>query len=292
MTMTSIKKWFSIFGSSAAKWWNDDPFRQSAVIAYYAIFSIPVLLVIAIDLGGIAFGQSAVRDMVTDAITGTFGHDNALQIQDMLAKSTEYKNTIVAKVLGITTLVLGATGVFLEMQKSLNYIWEAKPPEKAGIWYFIKTRLLSFGLIVSIGFLLAVSLIITSVLSAFSGWIGKEFSIVAVYLLHLINIIFSLCLVTVLFASMFKALPDTRVNWKHIWPGAFVTSVLFVLGKYGLGFYFMKFQPASIYGTAASVVLLLLWVSYSCMIVLLGAEFTRQYSHFKESEDFLKGSGT
>jgi len=287
MKKTGIKEWLSILRSTTKRWWDKDPFRQSAVIAYYAIFSIPVMLVIAIDLGGIAFGQTEVRNEISAAITDSFGHDTAVEIQNMLIKSIQHKSTIVAEIIGVITLIFGATGVFLELQISLNSIWDAHPPVKQGFGYFIKNRLLSFGLIVSIGFLLAISLIITSLLTIFSGWISQQFSIIAVYLLHVINFSFSLFAISFLFACMFKVLPDTKVNWKHMWPGAILTALLFVLGKYALGYYFVRFQPASIYGTAGSIVLLLLWVSYSCIIVLFGAEFTRHYSYYKDSGEFL-----
>jgi membrane protein len=278
-----IKQLFSIVGRTFRNWWNSDPFRQSSVIAFYAIFSMPVLLVIIIDLAGIAFGQVAVRNQVITAITDSFGQDTALQIQDILIKTTQHKSSVIATVLGVITLVFGATGVFLELQNCLNNIWQVKPKPDQGFIYLIMSRLLSFGLLITIGFLMAISLIITALLTAFSRWIGVQFSIVAVYLLHSINILFSLTMITILFALMFKVLPETKISWRHLWPGAVLTSFLFILGKYALGYYFVQFQPASIYGAAGSIVLVLLWVSYSCIIVLFGAEFTRQFSYYKEN---------
>jgi membrane protein len=273
-----FKEFSSLLKNTTKVWWNNDPFHQSAVIAYYAIFSIPVLLVIIIHLAGIAFGDAAVSGKVVDSISDMLGQDAATQIQNTLVKAIQIKNSLLATIVGIATLAFGATGVFVELQKSFNQIWQVQPKANQGFLKVILDRLLSFGLIISIGFLLAVSLVITSILTAISGWIGREFSIVAVYIVHGINVLFSMCLITTLFAIMFKFLPDVKTKWGHIWLGALLTAIFFIGGKYALEYYFVQFQPASIYGAAGTIVLLLLWVSYSCIIVLFGAEFTKQVS--------------
>jgi membrane protein len=278
MKRLTFKDWLSIFKDTFKKWWDSDPFRQSAIIAYYAIFSIPVLLVIIIYLAGIAFGDAAVSGRVANAISDTLGQDTALQIQNLLVKTIQTKNSLLATILGISTLAFGATGVFIELQKSLNLIWQVKHAQSGTFIKSLKDRLLSFSMIASIGFLLAVSFVITTLLTVLSGWIGEHYSTIAVYVLHGINIIFSLFVISVLFAFIFKVLPDTKTYWRPIWPGAILTAILFIIGKYALEYYFVKFQPASIYGAAGSIVLILLWVSYSCMILFFGAEFTKQFS--------------
>jgi len=284
MKKLRLKDWLRILKSTFLKWWSVDPFRQSAVIAYYAIFSLPALLVIAIYLAGAAFGEDAVNGKVADSISSVLGHESAVQIQDMLVKASHLQNSLLTAIVGVITLLFGATGVFIELQKSLNFIWEVKPKAGQGIVKMLKDRLFSFGLVVSIGFLLTISLIITSLLTYLSGWITVRFSLLATFLIHAISLVLSLTTISSLFALMFKVLPDVKTQWRYIWPGAILTGMLFLLGKFALGFYFGKFHPASIYGAAGTIVLVLLWVSYSCMILFYGAEFTKQFSQKLEGE--------
>ncbi len=284
MKKLKIKDWLTILKNTLKTWWNGDPFRQSAVIAFYAVFSLPVLLVIVFYLAGIIFGNVAGNGKVAAAISGTLGGAAAKQIEDMIVNVNLSKNTLFATIAGILTLIFTATGVFIELQKSLNIIWHIQPAKiKRGLLKFLKDRLFSFGLVASIGFLLAISLVLTTVLTAISGWISQRFSYLTIYLLHAFDVLFSLSMISVLFALMFKVLPDIHITWKSILPGAILTAFLFIIGKYALGVYFVTFQPASMYGAAGSIVLILLWVSYSCMIVLFGAEFTKQYSISKSS---------
>jgi membrane protein len=278
MTRLSFRDWLGLFKSTFTKWWSDDPFRQSAVIAFYAIFSLPALLIIIIYLAGLAFGDAAVNGKIADAISGAMGRDTALQVQDMIAKSGTSKHSLLASLVGIFTILFGATGVFTELQKSLNYIWEVKPKPNQPFTKVLRDKLFSFGLILTIGFLLLVSLVLTALLSAFGDWISIHLHMPATYLLHLLNESVSFAMITVLFTLMFKVLPDVITKWRSLWIGAMLTSFLFILGKYGLGLYFGKFQPASAYGAAGSIILILLWVSYSCMILFFGAEFTKQYA--------------
>jgi membrane protein len=280
--MSRIKKltkdlWI-ITKKSALAWKEADPFRQSAVVAYYAIFSMPALLVIIIACAGLVFGQEAVRGQIANQIGGIMGKDTATQIQDMIAKASNHKNTIWATIISIGTLILGCTGVFQELQVSLNQIWEVKVVAKKKWLKAIKDRLFSFGLILSIGFLLLVSLILTTVLAAFSTWIKGHLPNFILIAFHAIDFSLSFGIVTVLFALMFKILPDAKVQWRNVWIGAIATALLFILGKFCLGIYFGKTQPASAYGAAGSVILVMLWVSYSCMIVFFGAEFTKQFT--------------
>jgi membrane protein len=264
----------------AFKGWNEkDPFRESAVIAYYAIFSLPGLLVLVITLGGYVFGRDSVSGHLHNQISGAMGNDTADQIQEMMNKANSRKGSIWATIIGIITILVGATGVFVQLQKSLNIIWEVKAkPSKSGIWTFLKARLFSFGLILSIAFLLLVSLVITSILAAMSKWMESHWPAYIMFLFQTANFVVSLSIISVLFALMFKLLPDAKIKWRYVWVGAFLTGLLFEIGKFGLGLYFGKAEPGAGYGAAGSVILILLWVSYSSMIVFYGAEFTKAFA--------------
>ena len=280
--MAKIKGFFkdlwTITKNSAIAWSKADPFRQSAVVAYYAIFSMPGLLVILIAGAGFFFGEKAVQGEISSQISTVMGKDTSLQIQNMIVRATNHKNNALAAIISIGTLILGCTGVFEELQVSLNQIWEVKVVAKKQWLKSIKDRLFSFGLIISIGFLLLVSLAMTAMLAALSGWIKNHLPGFALFFFHIIDFGLSFGVITVLFALMFKILPDVKIHWKNVWIGAVVTSLLFILGEFGLGIYFGKTQPASAYGAAGSIILVMLWVSYSCMIVFFGAEFTKQFT--------------
>jgi membrane protein len=264
---------------STFKSWNDkDPFRQSAVIAYYAIFSIPGLLVLIIAITGYFFGKDAVNENIINQISSTMGTDTATSIKEMLLKANTSKSSVIGSIVSIGVLLVGATGVFVELQKSLNDIWNVKPIKQNGLWLIIKARLFSFGLIVAIAFLLLVSLVISTGLTALSDIIKAYTSDFTVVIFNIINFIFSLAVISLLFAMMFKILPDAKIEWKHVWFGSLLTGLLFTIGKTALAFYFGTTNPASVYGAAGSVILMLLWVSYSSMILFFGAEFTAAYA--------------
>lgn len=261
------------------KWWDRDPFREGAIIAYYAIFSLPGLLVLVLVLAGYFFGEEAVSGSLNKQISGAIGTDSAETVQTMIKSSMQNKDSIWASILGIITIILGATAVFAQFQKSINNIWEVEPStEKSGIWLFLKSRLFSFGLIITIAFLLLISLILSSLLSAFSTWIAESWSESLLVVFVVFDAVLSIGIVTVLFAMMFRILPDAKIKWRSVWIGAFITAVLFAIGKYALGLYFGKADPASGYGAAGTIILILLWANYSSMIVFYGAEFTKVYS--------------
>ncbi|HLN73844.1 MAG: YihY/virulence factor BrkB family protein [Methylococcaceae bacterium] len=261
------------------KWWDRDPFREGAIIAYYAIFSLPGLLVLVLVLAGYFFGQEAISGSLNKQISGAIGTDSAEMVQTMIKSSMKNKDSLWASIIGIATIILGATAVFAQFQKSINNIWEVEPStEKSGIWLFLKSRLFSFGLIITIAFLLLISLVLSSLLSAFSKWIAESWSESLLVLFVVFDAVLSLGIVTVLFAMMFRILPDAKIKWRSVWIGAFITAVLFAIGKYALGLYFGKADPASGYGAAGTIILILLWANYSSMIVFYGAEFTKVYS--------------
>jgi membrane protein len=282
MIRLSFKNIFRIFKTAFKEWNSKDPFRESAVIAYYSIFSLPGLLVVIITLAGAVFGHDVINEHITAQVTSTMGEETAKQIQNIIITASETKKTIWATILGVVTILIGATGVFSQFQKSLNIIWEVKAdPNKSGIWKLIRVRLFSFGLVIAIAFILIVSLVVSTTLAALEGWLFSRFSDTFVVLLTILNFIISLLILSFLFALMFKFFPDAKIAWKNVWIGSLVTALLFEIGKFGLSLYFGKANPGTGYGAAGSIILILLWVSYSSMIVFYGAEFTRAYSNRK-----------
>lgn len=265
----------------AFKEWNDkDPFRESAVIAYYAIFSLPGLFVLIFSVAGMFLSNESIKQRVLDEISSSIDSDSAVQIQEIIQKqqNSTRGTTTWGAIVGIITLLLGATGVFAQFQKSLNIIWDVEPDtSKSGILRLLRVRFFSFCIIVAIAFLLMVTMIISTILSAFGDWLAKQFSESLVFTIKILDYIISLGVLTFLFALMLKFFPDARVKWKYVWLGSFITALLFTLGKFGLSIYFAKANPASAFGAAGSIILILLWVSYSSMIVLFGAEFTHQH---------------
>jgi membrane protein len=273
-----IKHLGKIFQATFNEWYRKDPFRESAVIAYYAIFSIPGLLVLIVTIAGYFFGKETVNQNIIAQISGTMGADIANQIKEMLLKESKAEATIWRSIIGITTILVGATGVFVELQKTFNLIWQVKVAPKTGIVAILKARLFSFGLILGIAFLLTISLVVSTALAAMSNWIKVDTSPFMITAFQIFNFIMSLAVISTLFGLMFKILPDAKIEWKHVWLGSIVTGLLFTIGKTALAFYFGKAEPASVYGAAGSIILMLLWVSYSSMIMFFGAEFTAAYA--------------
>lgn len=272
MTVTKfkIRNFFKIAGKAFVSWRKKDPFRQSAVIAYYAIFSIPGLLILLISIAGYFFGQDQVSSHLMAQISSTLGAETADQVQTMIQKTTRVNISIWASIIGVITIFIGASGVFNELQKSLNTIWEVKPiAKRSKIVKLLISRLFSFGLIISMAFILMISLVVSAFLAAFGDWISGRFSESALIVLQVLTFITSTAILSFLFALMFKYLPDAKIKWNHVWIGALVTALLFELGKTLLEIYFCKTNPADGYGSGGSVILILLWVSYSSLIVFL-----------------------
>lgn len=269
---------FSLLKETYKEWNEDDPFRQSAVIAYYTIFSLPGLLMIVVSIAGKMYGQKAVQGELSNQISSAIGPDAAQGIETMIANAQASGSGTIATIIGIATLIFGATGVFVQMQNTLNIIWEVKPTEEGGVKKLLLDRVTSFGIILAIGFLLLVSLLLTAVLSTLSGYIEENLPDFLLYVFYVVEFAVSIGIITLLFAMIYKVLPDVEIPWKAVWVGAFVTAVLFVIGKFALGIYFGNADPASAYGTAGSVILILLWTSYSSLILFFGAEFTQVYA--------------
>lgn len=273
----SLKEVFYLFKETAHNWNEHDPWRMSAVIAYYAIFSLPGLLIITISVAGYFFGDQKVGNEIYQIVNEQMGKDAAKQVQTIIQQATSEDKSTLFTLIGIGSLLFGATGVFYHVKQSLNTMWEVEArPEKAWL-KLIKDRVFSFGMVLIIGFLMLMSLITSSLLTMLSGYLSNIFPEYSPLFFQLINLIISLAFITVLFALMFVVLPDAKVRWRDVWVGAFVTAVLFVIGKTLISLYLGNSDPGSAYGAAGSMVLILLWVSYTSLILFYGAEFTQTY---------------
>jgi membrane protein len=263
---------------TVVRWTEDKASALAAALAYYSLFSLAPLVLIAVAVAGLVFGQQAAEGELYTQLAGLIGDASAKALQGIVANMHQQKSGgVVATIVGLATLFFGATGVFAQLQDSMNTIWKAKPPSTNGIVEFLRVRLLSFSMVLGIGFLLLVSLVLSAVLAAVGEYLGS-FVPGGAAVGQALNATVSLVVVTVLFAMIYKLLPDTYVAWRDVWLGALVTSLLFTIGKFAIGVYLGKASVASSYGAAGSVVILLLWVYYSSMILYLGAEFTHVYS--------------
>jgi membrane protein len=276
----SIRAFFKIAASAGKRWWDKDPFMQSAVIAYYAIFSMPGLIVIIISVGSVFFKDDVLTSQLHRQISSIMGDETARQVQEMILSISHTQKSVFSTTVGIITVLVGATGVFVELQKALNLIWEVKAKPQRPVLFVLRTRLFSFGLILSVGFLLLISLTLTTLVAVMGDWVRNHWPDVVLVIFYVLNFIISFGVVMFLFALLFKLLPDAKIKWKHLWWGSILTAFLFVLGKSIIGFYLSKTDPGSAYGAAGSIVLILLWVSYSSMILFYGAEFTRAYADY------------
>lgn len=269
---------FSLLKDTYLEWNEDEPFRQSAVIAYYSIFSLPALLIIIVNVVGLVLGEEAVQGQISTQISDLVGAEAAKQVEEMIANVSQQGNNVIGIIIGIGTLLFGATGVFYQLQQSLNKVWEVELKPNAGYAKLALDRATSLGVILAIGFLLLVSLALTAVLTALGGWIERQLPSFMLYLFQAVNFLVSFGVVTLLFALIYKVLPDVSISWRAVWIGAAVTALLFTIGKSAIGFYFGTSNPASAFGAAGSVILILLWVNYSALIFLFGAEFTQVYA--------------
>jgi membrane protein len=260
---------------------DDDCQTMAAALAYYTVFSLPPLLVILISVAGFVFGAQTVETAIRQQVSGLIGQGAADQVGTMAQHAGQKTSAgLIGAVIGTAALLLGATTAFAQIQASLNRVWGVKPdPNQGGVWSFISKRVLSFGMILAVAFLLLVSLAISTALSAVGSRAQAMLPGLSEQMFWALNAGFSLVVITILFAAMFKILPDTEVRWRDVWFGALVTALLFTTGKFGLGFYLGRSDAAGGYGTAGSVVLILLWTYYAAMILLLGAEFTQVWAN-------------
>ena len=255
--------------------------KYSAALAYTTVFSFGPLLVVIIFLCSIFFGEEATQGKIYGQMVQFVGQDAALQLQTIIKNASLSNKGSLAAVIGIITLLFGATAVFAEIQDSVNTIWGLKAKPKRGLWKILRNRFLSFSVVVSLGFLLLVSLAVSTIIEGLSDRLKSSFPDVAVVIFYILNLLISFLVITALFALIFKVLPDARTKWKDIWPGALASGILFMIGKFAISFYIGKSNVGSTYGAAGSLVILLLWVYYSAMILYLGAEFARAWSSHK-----------
>jgi len=266
-----------VFGTALRAWWDDDALRLGASLAFYTLFALAPILLVATAIAGIVFNAEAVRGEIVGQLDHLVGPEGAGAVQSLLEGASHRRAGILATALGGITFVVAATGAFLELQAALNTIWRVIPNPRANLRGFVMDRLRSFGLVVAIGFLLMVSLAVTAALAALNAWLAHRSPSIPLAW-NGVNVLVSLVVTTALFALLYRFLPDVRLRWRDVTTGAFVTAVLFTIGQQLIGLYLGQSSVASSYGAAGSVMILLLWVYYSCQIVLLGAEFTRVYA--------------
>jgi len=277
MQIPSWRHWFGLAKAAVTGWSGDYASSMGAALAYYTVFSMAPLLIIAIAVAALVFGEQAAQDAILGQLRALLGEDGAKGVQMLLSNAKRPEEGTISTILGVVMLLIGATNVFAELESALNRIFKAKAPTGSGIWHFIHTRLLSIGMVMAIGFLLLVSLIVSAMLAAWGKYWGGLFGEMEA-LMHAINFIVSLAVITVLFALMYKILPAVKIQWRDVWMGSFITALLFSLGKFLIGLYIGKTGVASSYGAAGTLVVLLVWVYYSAQIFLLGAEFTKAYA--------------
>jgi membrane protein len=273
-----LKKIWHLLRETVREFIDDNAINLSASLSYYTIFSLPPLLIIIISLSGIFFGTEAVRGELFGQINGLVGNDAALQIQEAIRNVKLSGSTTFATTIGFFILIIGASGVFVEIQNSINYIWGIKAKPKKGFIKFLKNRLMSFSMIGSVGFLMLVGLIINSLMDVLNNRLAAYFPKDTVYLFYVLNILVVFIIITLLFTVIFKTLPDGKVVLRDCIIGASFTAFLFMIGKFAIGAYLGSSAVASLYGVAGSVILILVWIYYSAIILFFGAEFTKVYA--------------
>lgn len=273
-----IRSFFIFNKQVITEYFADNVLKYSASLAYYTTLSLAPLLIILISFSGFLFGREAMRGEVYGQITGLVGKDAALQIQTAIQNVHLNDNTPFATAVSLIVLLIGATGIFGEVQDSLNKIWGLKTKTRKVWWKLLTDRLLSFSLILSLGFVLTVSLILNAFVAAFSSKLNGVIMGAGDTVLPIIDTILSAGFTMLMFATIFKVLPDAKIKWKDVFVGAFITSVLFSLGKFAIGYYLGKSNLASVYGAAGSVIIIMVWIYYSSAILYLGAVFTKVYA--------------
>ncbi len=278
---------FRLLKETIHEWSEDGASRLAAALAYYTTFSLAPLLILVIAIAGLIGGQQVAQTQTMAQVQSLLGPQGRQFVQGMIENASQPRTGITATVIGIVTLFFGALGVFTNLQGSLNTIWDVKPKPAQGLWdaikRFVVDRLLSFAIVLGIGFLLLASLVISAVLSALGKYIGTVWPWGDVWL-QLTNFLISFVVVTLLFAMIFKFLPEVHIAWKDVWLGAAVTSLLFSLGKFLIGFYLGRSTVGTTFGAAGSLAILLLWIYYSAQILFLGAEFTQVYANLYGSK--------
>jgi len=276
--MKKLKRYWRGFKDAIGAFSQDNCMKLSASLSYYTVFSIGPLLVIVISLSGWFYGQEAVQGKIFGQIRGLVGAEAALQVQQIIQNVQRTDGGIVGTIVGAVVLFLGATGIFTEIQDSINYIWSLRAKPKRGIVKLILDRLLSFSLVVSLGFLLLVSLVASALLELLNERLTRMFPDTMVVIIYIFNLVLVFLVITILFAVIFKVLPDGKIKWRDALIGSAFTAVLFLIGKAAIGLYLGNSELGATYGTAASVIIILTWVYYTSIILYFGAEFTKIYA--------------
>lgn len=269
---------FTILKTTAGEFMTNNSLRHAAALSYYTIFSLPPLLLIVITVASSVYGSEAVTGQVYGQLRGFIGPDSAKFLQDSIAEFTKQQKSGVAALIGLGTLIFAATTFFVTLQESINDIWNLKVKPRNGLWQFVRDRLLSFGLILSVALLLLISFVISFMLSFFTGYLQRLLPEITVLLLKVIDFSLSLFITSLLFALIYRFLPDAIIRWRDVGVGAFITALLFMIGKYLIAAYIAYAEPGSAFGAAGSAILLLLWVNYSSLIIFFGAEFTQEFA--------------
>ena len=275
----NIKNILNLFKATFSAWIEDNAQSMGAALAYYTVFSIAPLLLIVISVAGLIFGAEVAREEIITQLNSLMGKTGALVVQGMLESVSKPTESVTAAIIGVALLLVGATTVFAELQSDLDRIWRAPIRTKdAGIFGLIRTRVLAFGMILGIGFLLTVSLILSTALAALEKWFKPLYGGFGP-LANLVDVTLSFLLITIAFAMIYKLMPRMKIDWRDVWIGAVVTAFLFTIGKFLIGYYIGRSGVGSGFGAAGSLVVLLVWIYYSAQIFLMGAEFTRIYSY-------------
>lgn len=278
-----LSSFFDLLKKAYFSWNRNDPWARSATIAYYALFSLPSLLIIVVTVAGYFFGREAVQGRITTQISEFIGIESARAIEGMIANAALNDSSTIAVIFGLAFLIFGATGVFFQLKAAMNNIWNVTAKRNT-VKRIIINRIISLGMVFVLGLLLLVSLVISASLAAISDYLASIAPVITTFMLDLLNFLLSFLIITSLFAAIFKLLPDVKLRWKTTYLGAMLTTGLFLIAEYIIGFYFGQSNPGSVYGGASSVVLILLWVYYTCLIVFFGAEFTVQYALHKKDK--------
>jgi membrane protein len=277
--MKKVKKYFRLLKDSFGAFLQDNCIKLSAALSYYTIFAIGPLLLIVISLSGWFYGDTAsVQSKISGQLSGLLGHDAAMQVQEIIKNAQQSNSGVIGTIIGTVVLILGATGIFTEIQDSINFIWSLKAKPKRGLVKLIMNRVISFSLVISLGFLLLVSLIISALMDLLNERLTRLFPDTMVVVIYAVNLILVFAVITLLFAVIFKVLPDGKIKWKDSFIGASFTAVLFLLGKTAIGLYLGNSSLGVTYGAAASVIIILTWVYYTAIILYFGAEFTKIYA--------------
>lgn len=276
-----LKFYWEVLKETFKEWNNSSASNDSASLAYYAIFSIPGLLIIIIWIAGNFFGEEAIQGEISRQIGTMMGTDVAKSIEDMITSSLIDRENVFMKIVGVFSLVFGATTIFFQLQKSLNELWDVEAAPKKALVKFFLDRANSLGMILILGFLLMITMMLSTLISYSGTMLTRYFGLETYMFAEIMNFVIGFLIIMTLFALIFKVLPDAEIEWKSVWAGALLTSVLFIVGKFLLSLYFSQVKPTSAFGTAGTVILIMMWINYTCMLLFFGAEFTKVYTKKK-----------